>query len=397
MSEKVKKSNNSSKFAGFLAMSFFAVTGVFYMLFSSAATPGTPAFGLYLSPSTTSVTAGSNIDVKVYANLGSNAVQSIAAFIHYDPAKLQLTAANQAGIDPNYTITTRCTSVDGCQTAGNAVFVAGYSGTGSITAADGLLIGNMTFKALTSGSANVTLDSDTKLSGFTSPTISQSTLDSRTLANATYTITSSGGTTGGGTTGGGTTGGGTTGGGTTSSTTTKSTTSKSSTSTTTKASGSTTTPTSTSTTTPTTTPTDPTSTPVDTQEVTTVPETAPAATTSTKPAKKTSKALILAASMAASAVIVGALALLLSHPVRSKISGLFGGGNNGYYTPNDPLVMGGPGSGTGVVSPPASINGPKDPTENIVIKPTNTPETPSNPSSSSSSSDDTGHSVEYKS
>lgn len=167
---------------------FFAVMGTLYILLSSAATPGTPAFGLYLSPSSGTPAVGSQLNVSIYGNLGSNSVQSMVAYLRYDSTKLQLTSANQSGVDPDYTVTARCTAIDGCKPAGEIAFVAGYSGTGAIAAADGLLIGNLSFKVLASGNTALTLDPDPKLSGFSSPSIPQATLDNRTLLNGSYVV-----------------------------------------------------------------------------------------------------------------------------------------------------------------------------------------------------------------
>lgn len=323
---KTIKKVKPNKFVAVGLLLFFAVTGALYVLLSSAATTGTPAFGLYVNPASGTQAIGSQFEVKVYANLSTNDVQSVATYIKYDPAKLQLVSANQSGIDPNYTINSRCTNIDGCKPAGEIVFVIGYSGTGAITHADGLLVGNLTFKALSAGTANVTFDSDTKLSGFSSPTIPQATLDSRTLLNGSYTIPApAGGGTGTGTgtgTGGGSntanpnttgntgntgSGGGTakkpgTGSGTGTGTTT--------------------------TTTPGTTPTDQ---PPTEQPTTTATTTTPTKTNTSSEEKETgdvkgskvfSTPTLLVASATLAAVIVGTTMLAFSTPVRGAVMGM---------------------------------------------------------------------------
>ena len=181
------KSNHANSNYKIIFVIVFAIIGVAAIIFSKAATP--PTFGLYISPDTSSVVAGAQIPVSVYANLGSTSgIQSATAYIKYDPTLLRLDTADQVGVNPNFTITTRCTNLDGCKPAGEIVFVAGYGGTGTIAPSNQVLLGNLKFTALKTGSAALTLDPSTTLSGFTSQTLSQSTLDTRTLLNGTYSI-----------------------------------------------------------------------------------------------------------------------------------------------------------------------------------------------------------------
>ncbi len=171
-------------------VSFVVATGVMYTFFSMAA--GGPAFGFFMSPSSQTVSAGQDFNVSVYATHGPNSIQSIAALIHYDKDKLRLKAANQVGVDPSFSVTSRCTFLDGCQSEGNIIFLASMTGNAEINLPDAILVGNLTFTALKSGTSDVTFDIDPKKSGFTSTVTSQSVLDTREQWNSTFTITSSG-------------------------------------------------------------------------------------------------------------------------------------------------------------------------------------------------------------
>lgn len=385
----VNKSSKSSKFLGSLVVTFFAVTGVFYMLFSSAATPGTPAYGIYLSPVSSNVTNGSRFDVKVYANFASvPGLNNISAFVHYDPAQLKLVAADQANVPNNLPVKFWCSPVEGCQTAGNVAFTEGFAGNATISPADGVLVGNMTFEAIKTGTATITLDPDTQLTGFTPIKDDPSTNQPRQIQNASFNVTAS--TTGGGTTntGGGTANTNTTTGtpSTKTSTGTKTTTSNTSTGTSAgTSSGSSTT-----------TPTDTNNQPVVAGSTADDQNSGGGTSTSSSsavPQKKTSKALILAASMAVSAIIVGTLALLFSEPVRTRIAHLFHHGGQQFVAPNDPLVMGGPGNT--VSTPPSTISHNNDASENVVIHPTGAPVTSEHevPSSIHPSTPNTGDSA----
>ena len=172
-----------------------ALLGVAGVVASKASPPSSavintkgPTFGIYINPQSSNVTTGSQFNASVYANLGTTSVQSISAYVHYDPTILRLDSADQAGVNPSFTVVSRCSSIDGCKKEGDVVFVAGFSSNGTISPQNNLLVGNLKFTALKTGTATVALDPDVHLTGFVSPTASQSTLDTRQLSNGTFNI-----------------------------------------------------------------------------------------------------------------------------------------------------------------------------------------------------------------
>ncbi len=180
------KQTKLNKKTAIISGAIAALLGVLYIVYSLAAVPGTPAFGLYVAPSTASPNVGTQFNVSVYANLGTQTgIQNIAALLRYDPTMMRLDTADQVGIDPAFSVTSRCTNLDGCKPLGEIVFVAAKSGTGTITPADGILVGNLKFTALKAGTATLNFDADPSLSGFSSPT---QTYTTRTLLNGSYVL-----------------------------------------------------------------------------------------------------------------------------------------------------------------------------------------------------------------
>lgn len=164
------------------------VAGIIYIILTHAAGP-IPTVGMYMSPDTQTVASGAQFTAKVYANTGSNQVRSMTAYIKYDPTKLQLIDANQNNT-ASYPIKVVCSSLptDGCKPAGELVLTVG-GGNAYRTTGNALLLGDVTFKALKAGVANVTFDS---ISGFENPDVNQTTLNSQNaFLNGTYTATDS--------------------------------------------------------------------------------------------------------------------------------------------------------------------------------------------------------------
>ncbi len=186
-------SKNKNLISGGIIVCLLIILGAWYVVSSRAATSNIvstngPAFGIYTNPISADMTVGSKITVNVMANLGSSSVQTISSYLHYDPTLLRLDSASQTGVSSDYSIASRCSSLDGCKTAGNVVFVVGKSGQNLIASANGILLGALTFTALKTGTANLTLDADPQLTGFTSSNIAPNVLNQRVITNGTYNI-----------------------------------------------------------------------------------------------------------------------------------------------------------------------------------------------------------------
>lgn len=200
--KKLSKKVKSNKYVTVGIMAFFAVTGVFYILLSSAATPGTPAFGFYMTTTNAAPPVNTQFDVKLYANAGSAQVKSISALLKYDASAVRADiVASAPKADPlasppiaGFDETLSCGPANGCRTDTGFVAFA-LTNTGTTTrSGDGMYLGTVRFTALKSGTTALQYDtSDPKLTAFLDTNNQQIT--GSTTQNLNVTPPASGGTT----------------------------------------------------------------------------------------------------------------------------------------------------------------------------------------------------------
>lgn len=195
MTKNLLKTRQNKK-ATIIIFGVFIVLGAMLVNMTFAAPSGKtsvsnttgPNFGIYLNPKKASVVNGSQFTETVSANLATYSVQSISVYLHYDPSYLRLDSIDQSGVDPSYSVTTRCSVLDGCKPAGEAILIAGYIGTGTIQPKNNLILGKLKFTPLKTGKTIVAIDPDKKLSGFASSSTSQLNLDKRLVSNSSVSI-----------------------------------------------------------------------------------------------------------------------------------------------------------------------------------------------------------------
>jgi hypothetical protein len=94
--KKIKKTTQTHKIPALLFVVIFAGLGAFILTLTHAASSAT----ISLTPSTSTVSLGSNVTVTVVVNSGTNLVNTVEADLKFDPAKLQfLSADSTIGID----------------------------------------------------------------------------------------------------------------------------------------------------------------------------------------------------------------------------------------------------------------------------------------------------------
>ena len=145
--KKIKKASQTHKIPALLFAVIFAGLGAYILTITHAASAAT----ISLSPATTTVSHNGNFTVTVLVNSGTDDVNTAEADLNFDPAKLQFVSTDHSTStldspitetqDPNDTSLVRVTSGDSTPGHGQQT------------------LGTVTFKAIGTGSANISIRS----------------------------------------------------------------------------------------------------------------------------------------------------------------------------------------------------------------------------------------------
>jgi chitodextrinase len=147
MKKHIKKVTQSSsrRLPALLFAVVFASLGVYILAFTHAAT----AVNLSLSPASSAVNLGSNLTVTVSENSNTSSVYAVLASLSYDKTKLQFvsidTSATAFGVE-----------AESSGGNGTVTLARGVSGGASVTGTK--VVGAVTFKAIATGGAAVTVN-----------------------------------------------------------------------------------------------------------------------------------------------------------------------------------------------------------------------------------------------